>query len=210
MQFTKSISEEKWNSLSHGLGCLAAVIALPILIVDSAVNGGGYFVVSSSIFGASMIITLGASALYHASIIPSRRRILRIIDHASIYLLIAGSYTPMCLTTLRGPWGWSLLGVVWGIACAGVLLKIRFTGRYEILSTILYLVMGWICLVAVVPMFERLQGITLIFLLLAGVFFTSGVVFYLLDNRRGFHFIWHLFVMAGCVGLYGAVFSEIP
>ena len=210
MQFTGRSSEEKWNSLSHGLGCLAAVIALPILIVDSAVNGGGYFVVSSSIFGASMIITLGASALYHASTLPSRRRILRIIDHASIYLLIAGSYTPMCLTTLRGPWGWSLLGVVWGIAIVGVLLKLRFTGRYEILSTILYLVMGWICLVAVVPMFERLQGVTLIYLLLAGVFFTSGVVFYLLDSKKGFHFVWHLFVMAGCVGLYGAVFSEIP
>ena len=116
----------------------------------------------------------------------------------------------MCLTALRGPWGWSLFGVVWGIALLGVLLKIKFTGRFEVFSTALYLVMGWICLVAVVPMTERLQGSTLLFLMAAGVFFTSGVYFYMLDRKQGFHFIWHLFVMAGCAGLYGAVFSEIP
>ncbi len=206
----KGVREEKWNSLSHGFGCLLAIIALPLLIIHSARNGDGYYVVSSAVFGLTMILTLGASALYHASRTVNRRRVLRIVDHASIYLLIAGSYTPMCLTTLRGPWGWTLFGVVWGIAVIGVLLKIKFTGRFEVISTILYLAMGWICMIAVVPMFERLQGETLLFLLAAGVFFTGGVVFYMQDRKQGFHFIWHLCVMAGCVGLYGAVYSEIP
>ena len=138
-----------------------------------------------------------------------RRRRLRVLDHASIYLLIAGSYTPICLTGLRGSWGIGLLIAVWSMAGIGVLLKLRYTGRYDRLSTAMYLVMGWLCLIAIGPMLQRLGGASLLSLLVAGAAFTIGVLFYLRDTRRGFHLTWHVFVMIGCVGLYAAVYSEV-
>ena len=204
-----SIREENWNAITHGVGCLAALAALPVLLVQVAGRGDATVLIACLIFGLSMVLTLGASTLYHANRDPDRKRRLRVLDHASIYVLIAGSYTPICLTGLRGPWGDGLLIAVWSMAAAGVLLKIRFTGRFEILSTTIYLLMGWICLVAAVPMFERLGNASLISLLAAGLAFTAGVVFYLQDHRRGFHVIWHVFVVTGCVGLYAAVFAEI-
>lgn len=209
MQITRSQREEDWNAISHGLGFLAALAAFPFLIYVSVSRGDSFSVVSSAIFGTTMLLTLGASTIYHASRSPQNRRTLQIVDHMSIYLLIAGSYTPLCLTALRGPWGWSLFGVVWGMAITGVLLKTRFTGRFEALSTAMYLAMGWLCLIAIVPMFQLMQVGSLVYLLIAGIAFSTGVAFYLQDHRRGFHFAWHLFVMAGCVGLYGAVFTEI-
>lgn len=201
--------EEHLNALSHGIGCVAAAAALPVLLVRAAGPGDLPTVIGCLIFGLAMVLTLGASTLYHASRRPDRRRRLQILDHASIYLLIAGSYTPICLTGLRGPWGTGLLIAVWSMAAVGVLLKLRFTGRYELLSTGMYLVMGWLCVVAAVPMFDRLGTASLVSLLVAGTAFTVGVGFYLADARRGFHFAWHLFVMTGCAGLYAAVFSEI-
>ena len=201
--------EEVWNSASHGLTCLAGLVFLPILIVQSVIHGGIYEIVSGTIFGVSLILAMGASMLYHASRDPRRRRLFRIFDHASIFLLIAGSYTPICLTTLRGPWGWSLFGVVWGIAVIGITLKIWFTGRFEFISTLLYLAMGWLCVVAIVPMIRMLQIETLLFLFVGGLSFTSGVAFYLRDYRPGFHFLWHLFVVLGCICLYGSVFAEL-
>lgn len=209
MIIERSRREEIWNSASHGLAFLAGIVLLPILVVQSTIYGGVYEIISSTIFGVSLIAAMGASMLYHASKDPARRRLLRIFDHATIFLLIAGSYTPICLTTLRGPWGWSLFGVVWGVAVIGVTLKIWFTGRYDFISTMLYLAMGWVCLVAIVPMVQRLQTTTLVFLVIGGLAFTSGVAFYLRDYRPGFHFAWHLFVIAGCVCLYGAVFAEL-
>lgn len=201
--------EELWNARSHAFGFLLALVFLPVLIIQSVVHGDAFNVVSSTIFGVSMVAALGASTLYHFATEPRRRRVLRIWDHATIYFLIAGSYTPICLTGLAGPWGTGLLIAVWSMALAGVILKLRFTGRFELLSTAMYLVMGWLCLVAVVPMFQRLAPTSLIYLLIAGAAFTIGVVFYLLDHRRGYHVVWHLFVMTGCAGLYGAVFAEV-
>ena len=209
MSTTTSVREENWNAITHGVGCLAALAALPVLLVQVAGRGDATVLIGCLIFGLSMVLTLGASTLYHANRDPDRKRRLRVLDHASIYVLIAGSYTPICLTGLRGPWGDGLLIAVWSMAAAGVLLKIRFTGRFEILSTTIYLLMGWICLVAAVPMFERLGNASLISLLAAGLAFTAGVVFYLQDHRRGFHVIWHVFVVTGCAGLYAAVFAEI-
>ncbi|MCP4833187.1 MAG: hemolysin III family protein [Phycisphaera sp.] len=209
MSETISTREENWNAVTHGIGCLAALAALPILLVQAAGRGDATTIVGCIVFGLSMVLTLGASTLYHANRDPDRRRRLRILDHASIYVLIAGSYTPLCLTGLRGPWGDGLLIAVWSMAVVGVLLKIRFTGRFEIVSTAMYLLMGWICLFAAVPMFEGLGKASLISLLVAGVAFTAGVAFYLLDHRRGYHVIWHVFVVTGCAGLYSAVFSEI-
>ena len=204
-----SIREENWNAITHGIGCLAAIAALPVLLLQAAGRGDAATLVGCVVFGLSMVLTLGASTLYHANRSPERRNRLRVLDHASIYLLIAGSYTPICLTGLQGPWGTGLLITVWSMALAGVLLKLKFTGRYELISTAMYLVMGWLCLIAVVPMFQRLGTASLIYLLIAGAAFTIGVVFYLMDHRRGYHVIWHLFVVTGCAGLYGAVFVEV-
>ena len=209
MSTTASEREENWNAITHGVGCLAALAAMPVLLVLAAERGDTAALVGCLIFGFSMVLALAASTMYHADRDPDRKRRLRVLDHASIYVLIAGSYTPICLTGLRGPWGDGLLIAVWSMALAGILLKIRFTGRFEILSTTIYLLMGWICLVAAVPMFERLGNASLISLLVAGLAFTAGVVFYLQDHRRGFHVIWHVFVVTGCAGLYAAVFAEI-
>ena len=209
MSTTASEREENWNAITHGVGCLAALAAMPVLLVLAAERGDTSALVGCLIFGFSMVLALAASTMYHADRDPDRKRRLRVLDHASIYVLIAGSYTPICLTGLRGPWGDGLLIAVWSMALAGILLKIRFTGRFEILSTTIYLLMGWICLVAAVPMFERLGNASLISLLVAGLAFTAGVVFYLQDHRRGFHVIWHVFVVTGCAGLYAAVFAEI-
>ena len=209
MSTTASEREENWNAITHGVGCLAALAAMPVLLVLAAERGDTAALIGCLIFGFSMVLALAASTMYHADRDPDRKRRLRVLDHASIYVLIAGSYTPICLTGLRGPWGDGLLIAVWSMALAGILLKIRFTGRFEILSTAIYLLMGWICLVAAVPMFERLGNASLISLLVAGLAFTAGVVFYLQDHRRGFHVIWHVFVVTGCAGLYAAVFAEI-
>ena len=210
MQDTRSNREENWNAITHGIGCLAAIAALPILLLQVAGQGGDATTLFGCIvFGLSMVLTLGASTLYHANRDPDRRHRLRVLDHASIYVLIAGSYTPICLTGLQGGWGTGLLIAVWSMAVIGVLLKLKFTGRFDVLSTAMYLVMGWLCLIAVVPMFQRLGTASLIYLLLAAIAFTVGVVFYLMDHRRGYHVIWHVFVVTGCAGLYGAVFAEV-
>ena len=209
MQRPFSIREENWNAITHGIGCLAAIVTMPILLVMAAGREDPRALIGCIVFGLSMVLTLGASAIYHANRDPARRRRLRILDHASIYVLIAGSYTPICLTGLEGPWGTGLLIAVWSMALAGVLLKLKFTGRFEVFSTTMYLVMGWLCLIAVVPMFQRLGTASLIFLLVAAIAFTTGVVFYLMDHRRGYHVIWHVFVVTGCAGLYGAVFAEV-
>ena len=209
MQRAFSIREENWNAITHGIGCLVAIAALPVLLLQVAGREDSPALIGCVVFGLSMVLTLGASTIYHANRNPARRRRLRVLDHASIYILIAGSYTPICLTGLAGPWGTGLLIAVWSMAVVGVLLKLRYTGRFNLISTVMYLVMGWLCLIAVVPMFQRLATASLIWLLIAGAAFTIGVAFYLLDHRRGYHVIWHVFVMTGCVGLYGAVFTEI-
>ena len=209
MDIPRSRREERWNAISHALGFIVALAAFPVLVWAASSRTDALGILGVSIFGLSMLFMLGASTAYHASTDPEKRRVLQIVDHMSIYVLIAGSYTPICMTTLRGPWGWSLLAVVWSMALLGVLLKTRFTGRYDRLSTAIYLIMGWLCVVAAVPMVELLRGQALILLVLAGLTFSTGVFFYLKDHRRGFHLTWHFFVIGGCVGLYGAVFFEI-
>jgi len=209
MSTTASHREEHWNAITHGVGCLAALAAMPVLLVLAAERGDTTALVGCTVFGLSMVLALAASTIYHASRDPERRRRLRILDHASIYVLIAGSYTPICLTGLRGPWGDGLLIAVWTMALVGVLLKIRFTGRFEILSTTIYLLMGWVCLVAAVPMFERLGTASLISLLAAGLAFTAGVAFYLQGHPPGCHVVWPVFVMTVVAGLYAVVIEEV-
>ena len=203
-------NEEKWNSRSHALGFLLSAIGLPFLIVNAVERGDTWHIVGCAVFGACLTATLGASALYHGCFRPNLRKWLRTVDHASIFILIAGAYTPFCISSLKGPLGWNLFGVAWSVALVGAVLKIFFTGRFDRLFLFLYLALGWMCVIALGPMMDRMFPGTIAWLVGAGVFFTTGTVFYSLDNRRGFHFRMAPFVMAGCACLWAAVFNEIP
>lgn len=198
--------EEIANSISHGFGALAALAAMPVLIVFASLNGGAANIVGASIFAATMVLLYAISALYHALPQGRAKRVFVRLDHASIYLFIAGTYTPFTLGVLGGAWGWSLFGMVWGLAAIGVVLKAGNWLSNQWVSVGLYLLMGWLVLIAAVPMFERVATGGLIWLTAGGVAYTLGVVFFALDNRvRYAHFIWHLFVLAGTACHFCAV-----
>jgi hemolysin III len=202
----QTFGEEIANSLSHGFGFLAAVVAVPFLLLATARHGSAVNLVGASVFSATMVILYFTSTLYHA--LPPRRakEILRRLDHGAIYLFIAGSYTPFTLGVLQGPWGWTLFGLVWGIAAIGVTLKAIDRIAHPWLSTGLYLAMGWMALVAVVPLVERMPVVGLAWIAAGGLAYTAGVVFFALDSRvRYAHFLWHLFVIAGTACHYVAV-----
>jgi hemolysin III len=192
-------AEEVANALTHGLGVVASIAACAILVTLGALRGSAWHVVSSAIFGATLILLYTASTLYHCVRAERAKARLRVFDHCAIYLLIAGSYTPFTLVALRGGWGWSLFGVVWGLALAGVVFKLFFTGRFVRLSTAIYLGMGWLVLVAVVPMVQRLSAPTLAWLVAGGVAYTVGTVFYLSRRLPFAHAVWHVFVLGGSV-----------
>lgn len=195
---------ERFNSFTHLAGLLAAVVGAVVLIVQAARAGDAWQVVSFSIFAASMVLLYGASTLYH-SVRGAAKRVLVKFDHCAIYLLIAGTYTPFTLVTLRGPWGWSLFGVVWGLAIIGIVKELVF-GRDRVPSVPLYVAMGWLGAIAAVPLYEQLPGAALYWLVAGGVFYTAGILFYANDERwRHAHGIWHLFVLAGTVCHYVTV-----
>ena len=202
----QSPAEELANSLSHGLALVAALIGGPYLIVQAARRAEAAFVVGTSLFCATIVVLYLASMLYHALPAGRAKRVFRVIDHSSIFLLIAGSYTPFTLGVLRGAWGWALFGVVWGLALAGIVLKSVGRASHPIFSTGLYLLMGWLVVVAVDPLFAKVSAAGLLWLLAGGLFYTAGVAFYATDSRLHFgHLIWHLFVMAGTACHYFAV-----
>lgn len=201
---SQTLGEEIANSISHGVGFLAAVAALPIL-VSAAIPRGASAVVGAAIFAATAALLYLTSTLYHALHPPRAKRVFQILDHGAIYLLIAGTYTPFTLGVLRGPWGWTLFGLVWGLAVLGVLLKAVGGIRYPKLSTAFYVAMGWVVLVAARPLWLRMSAPGLFWLALGGVFYTVGVVFYATDRVRYVHFVWHLFVLAGTVCHFIAV-----
>ncbi len=202
----QSQAEELANSLSHGLALVAALVGGPYLIVQAAKREDAAVVVGTSIFCATIVILYLASTLYHALPAGKAKRVFRVLDHSSIFLLIAGSYTPFTLGVLRGVWGWALFWVVWGLALAGIALKSFGKGSHPIFSTGLYLLMGWLVVVAVDPLFARVPTAGLLWLLAGGLFYTAGVVFFATDSRLRFgHLIWHLFVVAGTACHYFAV-----
>lgn len=206
-----SLGEEIAHGLTHGVGIVLAIAGLCVLVTFSALYGSAVHVVASSIFGASMIVLYTASTLYHSLPMPETKRIMRVVDHASIYLLIAGTYTPFTLVTLEGAWGWSLFGVVWGLAIVGIIFKLFFTGRFDRLSVAIYVAMGWCGLVAIKPMMAALPTLGLWLLVAGGLAYTGGVIFYLLERMRYHHAIWHLFVMAGTTLHYFVIlFFVIP
>ena len=191
---------EKFNAVSHLLGAVLALGGTVVLVVLAALGGDPWKVVGVSIYGASLVLMYSSSTLYHSVRGGRAKDFLRKMDHQSIYLLIAGSYTPFCLVTLRGPWGWSLLGVVWGLAIAGSLQDLRPRNDARILSVVIYLLMGWAAIVALVPMVDALGRAGFAWVASGGLFYTVGIVFYALDARlKHAHGIWHLFVLGGSI-----------
>lgn len=196
------------NALTHGAGVVAAVAGGTVLIVLAALYGDVMKVVTSAVFAATLVLLYTASTVYHAVRRPELKARLKVLDHCAIYLLIAGTYTPFTLVGLRGGWGWSLFGVVWGLAVAGVVFKLFFTGRFPRISTAIYVGMGWMVVIAIQPMLERLSGVTLAWLVAGGLAYTAGTVFY--HNRRPYaHAIWHLFVLVGSVCHFAAAVTQV-
>lgn len=204
----QTLGEEIANALSHGLGFLLAVAALPILVWQAQRLGGAADVVAASIFASTMILLYGTSALYHALPAGAAKRWFNRMDHAAIYLLIAGSYTPFTLGVLHGPWGWTLFGIVWGAASLGVALKLLNRLRQPWISTGLYVAMGWVAVVAAGPLVERMPSAGLGWLVAGGLSYTLGALVFMLDHRlRYAHAVWHLFVLGGTVCHFFAAFG---
>lgn len=200
-----SLGEEIANSISHGFGLILAIIAVPILVVTAMRAGRASFVVGVSVFGASIVVLYLASTLYHSLTHERAKRVARLIDHSAIFLLIAGSYTPFTLGVLRGPWGWSLLGIVWGLAAIGLTLKVVGGTRHWWISMVLYLAMGWLALVAIKPMLTLIPLPGILLILAGGVAYTGGLGFFAAYRLRYHHFIWHLCVLAGTACHFFAV-----
>ena len=201
----QNLREEIANSVSHGVGFLAAVATIPILVIG-ALDDGAAAVVGAAIFGATMAMLYLTSMLYHAMTPNRAKRVFQILDHAAIYLLIAGTYTPFTLGVLRGAWGWTLFGVIWGLAVIGIFLKSVRGICYPRLSTAVYLMMGWLVVVAAKPLVSSVPAWGLFWLAAGGVAYTAGVWFYASRRMRYAHFVWHLFVLAGTACHFVAVF----
>jgi len=202
----QSGGEEVANAISHGLGLAGALIGTPFLITRALRHGDTAFVIGVSIFCATMIILYLGSSIYHALPAGKAKRIFRRIEHSAIYLLIAGTYTPFTFGVLKGVWGWTLFGIVWGLAMFGIALKIFQKQHHLVLSTVLYLLMGWVIVIAIKPLMANLPTAGLLWLVAGGLAYTAGVVFFATDSKLKYgHFIWHLFVIAGTTCHYFAV-----
>lgn len=201
--------EELFNSLTHGLGAILSVGAGAVLITLTAIYSGAREIVSVSVFVASLTLLYTASTLYHATPHPVWKARLKVLDHCAIFFLIAGTYTPFTIAALRGGWGWSLFGVIWGLAVIGVIFKVFFTGRFRALSTATYIGMGWLVVIALAPLSQVLTPTAMLWLVLGGVLYTAGTVFYHSERIPYAHAIWHLFVLAGSICHFVAVTAQI-
>ncbi len=189
--------EEVANSITHGIGILLAIVGLVVMIYFAAIYGDSWHLVSCSIFGATLIFAYTTSTLYHSIPMPGPKRILRTLDHAAIFLLIAGTYTPFTLISLHGSWRWSLFGIIWGLAFTGVACKVFMPIKLARFSTLLYIAMGWVVVVAARPLLASVETGGLLLLLAGGLAYTGGVVFYAWERMPYNHMVWHLFVMVG-------------
>lgn len=204
-----TVAEEVAHALTHGIGAVLSIVGLVVMILWALAYGDTWHVVSAIIYGASLILLYTASTLYHAFPWPRIKRFFQQLDHAAIYVLIAGTYTPFALVNLRGPWGWSLLGVVWSIALLGVGLELFKRERVKWLSLSLYLGLGWMALVAIKPMLDNVDSMGLLLLLAGGLAYSFGVIFYVWKSLRFHHAIWHLFVLAGSILHFFSVFYYV-
>jgi hemolysin III len=202
-------TEEKLNVITHGIGLVLSIVALILLILHANEMGTSRHIVSFTIFGTSLILLYSASTFYHYSQTPRIRHKLNILDHASIYVLIAGTYTPFTLITLKGPLGWTIFGITWGIALVGVLLKLFYTGKYDKISTIAYVSMGWIIIFAVKPLIANLPLNGLYWLLAGGIFYTIGAILYSIKKIKYNHAIFHVFVLLGSFSHFMAIYFYV-
>ncbi|MFQ5400382.1 MAG: hemolysin III family protein [Anaerolineae bacterium] len=204
-----TLGEEIANSITHGIGTALSVAGLTLLVVLAAIYGDTWRVVSFSIYGSSLVLLYLASTLYHSIQNPRIKQVLRVFDHAAIYLLIAGTYTPFLLVNMRGAWGWSLFGVVWGLALTGVVFKSFFIGRFERLATVAYVLMGWLVVVAFKEMLAAVPPGGIALLVAGGAVYTIGVVFYAWEKLPYNHAIWHLFVLGGSICHFFAILFHV-
>jgi hemolysin III len=199
--------EELANSISHGIGLVAAIAATPFLVLHAAHSGNSGYLVGCCIFAATMVLLYLASTIYHGLPAGEAKRVFNIIEHSAIFFLIAGTYTPFTLGVLHGAWGWTLLGLIWGLAVIGVTLKVLDRMSHPVVSTGLYLLMGWLILIAANPLYARMPVSGLLWLAAGGMAYTAGVAFFAADARLRYgHLIWHLFVMLGTTCHYFAVY----
>ena len=201
--------EEIANALTHGIGVVLAIGGSAVLITMTALSAGAREIISVAVFSATLVLLYSASTAYHSARLPRTRWRLKILDHCAIFLLIAGTYTPFTIAAIRGTWGWSLFGVIWGLALMGILFKVFFTGRYVYLSTATYIGMGWLALVAFVPLTQALTPAALFWLIAGGVLYTAGTLFYHNKRLPYAHAIWHLFVLAGSICHFTSVTAQI-
>jgi len=201
--------EEVMNAVTHGIGTLLAVAGLVLLTVFAYLYGEIWHIVSFSIYGTTLVLLYLASTLYHSFTNERLKYIFKILDHSAIYLLIAGTYTPFTLVPLHGILGWSVFACVWGLAILGIVLKVAFVGRFKMVSTMCYLIMGWLIVIAIKPLLATVPTPGIIWLVSGGFFFTFGTVFYLWNKLPYNHAIWHLFVLAGSISHFIAVFVYV-
>jgi len=201
--------EEKFNVISHAVGLILSIIGLILLVVYSSIYGSTWHIVSFTIYGASLIVLYSASTFYHYTQSPKLRHRLNIFDHSAIYVLIAGTYTPFTLVVLDGWVGWTIFGISWGLAIAGITLKLFFTGKYDKISTSAYVLMGWVVIFAIKPLVHNLPFEGLMWLLAGGIFYTVGAVLYSIKNLKYNHAIFHIFVLSGSFAHFIAVFFYV-
>lgn len=199
------LGDEIANSITHGVGAILSAIGLVYLMIQAGAHGTGWHIFSCALYGSTLLLLYIFSTLYHALPEPKSKYVFRIFDHSSIYLLIAGTYTPFMLVNLRGPWGWSIFAVIWTLAVAGVVFKSIAIGRFAVLSATIYVLMGWLVLIAIRPLLHAIPWDGFLWLAAGGLCYTAGVAFFATDRVRYFHMIWHLFVMAGSACHYVAV-----
>lgn len=204
-----TLGEEIFNSITHGIGTLLAIAGLVLLIVFAAIKGNAWHVVSFTIFGSTLVLLYLSSTLYHSFTSEKVKNIFARFDHAAIFLLIAGTYTPFLLTALRGALGWTLFGIIWGVALVGVVIRSIYLTRFRKLMVAIYLLMGWFFVVAIGPMMKNLPGLSLLFLMIGGLAYSIGVIFYMWRNLKYGHGIWHLFVLAGSIMHFFAVLYSL-
>ena len=204
-----TIIEERINGLTHGVGAVLSVAGLVVLVVYAAIYGNAWHIVSFSIFGIALIILYTASTLYHSVTHAAAKRVFWILDHSAIFILIAGTYTPFTLVSLREGWGWSLFGVVWVCAILGIILKIFYIGRFEKISVAVYVIMGWLCVMAFKEIVANVSSLSIMLLIIGGLSYTLGVIFFAWQKLPYNHALWHLCVLSGSVFHYFAVLSMV-
>lgn len=205
-----SKGEEITNAILHGIGAGLAIAALVILIVFASIKGDARYVVSYTIYGSTLVLLYIASTLYHSFPRGRTKDLFEIFDHSAIYLLIAGSYTPLALVALKGPLGWTIFGIVWGLSVVGIIFKVFWVKKFVILSTVLYILMGWLIIIAIKPIMNVLNTTSLVFLVVGGVLYTAGTVFYIWRSIRYHHAIWHLFVLGGSICHFFTMIFMLP